>query len=98
MKCVTYGAKSGKKGLWPALILYRVPQQMIFCRSVPDDRILPFGMKENFWEMSATGPCGTCTEIHVALNDEFRSRSDLVNANNPLLCELWNIVFIKYNK
>lgn len=67
-------------------------------RSIPPDRILPFGVKENFWEVGPTGPCGTCTEIHVALDDSVWSRSDLINKSNPLLIELWNIVFMKFNK
>lgn len=62
------------------------------------DHILPFGAKENFWEMGVTGPCGTCTEIHVALTEELCSSANLVNRNNPLLTELWNIVFIRYNR
>lgn len=66
--------------------------------SVSPSRILPFGMKENFWEMDLIGPCGTSTEIHVALTEELYSKSELINKNNPLLSELWNIVFIKYNK
>lgn len=48
--------------------------------------------------MGATGPCGTCTEIHVALTDELCSSSHLVNTGNPLLTELWNIVFIRYDR
>lgn len=63
---------------------------------VQPDHIIPFGTQENFWEMGSTGPCGTCTEIHVALTDDLCASPNLVNKNNPFLTELWNIVFIKY--
>lgn len=57
-------------------------------------------MKENFWEMGSTGPCGTCTEIHIDhLSDSPNSdRAKYVNADLPDLTELWNIVFIEYNR
>lgn len=69
----------------------------VYFLRVPRNRILPFGV-ENFWEMGFTGVCGPCTEIHVALSDKLCSSPHLVNKNNPLLTELWNIVFIKYNR
>ncbi|XP_073969586.1 alanine--tRNA ligase, mitochondrial isoform X3 [Rhodnius prolixus] len=64
---------------------------------VDKERILPFGSKDNFWEMGSTGPCGPCTEIHY---DHFgkQPRSNLVNTDLPDLTELWNLVFIQYNK
>lgn len=69
----------------------------------PSDRILPFGMKENFWEMGLSGPCGPCTEIHIDLHPpqnsgDGSSRAHLVNANHPDLIELWNIVFMEHNR
>lgn len=66
---------------------------------VPDDRILPFGSGDNFWEMGLSGPCGPCTEIHIDhLNNASNNRARFVNAGQADLTELWNIVFIEYNR
>ncbi|XP_045470743.1 alanine--tRNA ligase, mitochondrial [Harmonia axyridis] len=64
---------------------------------VRPDRIIPFGLNENFWEMGATGPCGPCTEIHYD-HIGFENRSNLLNKGLFDLTELWNIVFIEYNR
>jgi len=69
---------------------------------IADDRILMFGRKDNFWEMGETGPCGPCTEIHIdCRSDEERSGLDgriLVNSDNPQVIEIWNNVFIQFNR
>lgn len=71
-------------------------------RHIDADRILLFGKKDNFWEMGDTGPCGPCTEIHVdTRSDEERKQVDgktLVNADHPQVIEIWNNVFIQFNR
>jgi alanyl-tRNA synthetase len=69
---------------------------------IAPERILMGSKKDNFWEMGDTGPCGPCTEIHVdCRNDEERARQDgamLVNNDHPQVIEIWNIVFIQFNR
>lgn len=69
---------------------------------VPEDRIIYGNKKDNFWEMGDTGPCGPCTEIHVDCRSEEEKKitpgKDLVNKDNPQVIEIWNVVFIQYNR
>ena len=69
---------------------------------IAEDRILLGNKKDNFWEMGDTGPCGPCTEIHVdSRSDEQRKKVDgktLVNRDHPQVIEIWNNVFIQFNR
>ncbi len=69
---------------------------------VKETHILDGSKKDNFWEMGDTGPCGPCSEVHIDLrNEEDRQKIpgvDLVNHNHPLVLEIWNLVFIQFNR
>ena len=72
------------------------------CFSHPEGRILEGSKKDNFWEMGETGPCGPCSEIHVDIRDDSEREKipgrDLVNKGHPQVIEIWNLVFIQYNR
>lgn len=69
---------------------------------IPEDRILYGNKKDNFWEMGDIGPCGPCSEIHIdCRSDEERAQVDgktLVNADHPQVIEIWNNVFMEFNR
>jgi alanyl-tRNA synthetase len=74
----------------------------IWKRLIAEDRILLASKKDNFWEMGETGPCGPCTEIHVdirPLEDRLKTPGkDLVNQDHPQVIEIWNNVFMQFNR
>ena len=71
-------------------------------KHVPADHIINGNKHDNFWEMGDTGPCGPCSEIHIDLRSEEEKAiipgAELVNKDNPQVIEIWNLVFMQYNR
>ncbi|MCU7497075.1 MAG: alanine--tRNA ligase [Ignavibacteria bacterium] len=109
-----YYKKEAIKWAWELLtVVWNLPKERLwatvyktdneaseFWRTETDinpSHILPFGEKDNFWEMGETGPCGPCSEIHINLSDDYENPK-YVNAGVPECIEIWNLVFIQYNR
>ena len=91
---VTYFAGDEKLGLEPDLEC----KDIWLSIGVSRDKVLPFGLRDNFWEMGTSGPCGACTEIHVDHRKRMTNQSTRVNKGYADLTELWNIVFIQHER
>ncbi|HEX2969555.1 MAG TPA: alanine--tRNA ligase [Bacteroidales bacterium] len=72
------------------------------CFRNPEGKIIDGSRKDNFWEMGETGPCGPCSEIHVDIRDDDDRKKipgrELINKGHPQVIEIWNLVFIQYNR
>lgn len=88
-----------KKRLWVTYFREDLETKELWQKNTDIDHshILKFDEKDNFWEMGDTGPCGPCSEIHYDFTPDGCKGSD-VNADNPDVMEIWNLVFIQYNR
>lgn len=90
--------KMPKERLWVTVYNTDDEAAQLWERFIDPSRILRFGEKDNFWEMGDTGPCGPCSEIHIDLTQRGDAPAAMVNAGSPELIEIWNLVFIQYNR
>ncbi|HEY0977206.1 MAG TPA: alanine--tRNA ligase [Flavobacteriales bacterium] len=76
--------------------------RQLWLKYLPEEKVLPFSRKDNFWEMGDTGPCGPCTEIHVDVRTPEEKAAkpgrDLVNNDHPQVIEIWNNVFMQFER
>jgi alanyl-tRNA synthetase len=92
--------KLPKNRLWATV--YKTDDEADECwkkyTDINPSHVLRFGEKDNFWEMGETGPCGPCSEIHIDLSEKGDIAPSLINAGSPDAIEIWNLVFIQYNR
>ncbi len=92
--------KLPKERLWATV--YKTDDEAEECwkkyTDINPSHVLRFGEKDNFWEMGETGPCGPCSEIHMDYSEKGNIDSSLINAGSPDAIEIWNLVFIQYNR
>lgn len=88
----TYFEGDASEGLEPD-----TEAKALWGKYLPEDRIHPGNKKDNFWEMGDTGPCGPCSEIHYDGTPDFSGAAH-VNADNPQVIEIWNLVFMQFNR
>src|SRR5690606_12111830 len=95
--CVTYFGGDAKDGLEPD-----EETRQLWLKVLPAERILPFGKKDNSWEMGDTAPCGPCTEIHVDGRTPGEKAvtpgRELVNRDQPQVVEIWNLVIMQFER
>jgi alanyl-tRNA synthetase len=91
---VTYFEGDASAGLEPDLEAKNLWKEV----GVAEDHILPGNMKDNFWEMGDQGPCGPCSEVHYDRIGGGRNAAHLVNMDDPNVLEIWNNVFIQYDR
>jgi len=81
---------------------YDLWKNILVSNGLTEDKILKCDKSDNFWEMGETGPCGPCSEIHVDIRDEDEIAKipggELVNKDHPQVIEIWNLVFMEFNR
>jgi alanyl-tRNA synthetase len=96
---VTEVLKLPKERLWITIHESDDEAGKIWEKYVPKDRIVKMGDKDNFWQMGDTGPCGPCSEIHYDQGaDKFNSPEDYLGGEGDRFLEIWNLVFMQYNR
>jgi len=95
---VTEVLKLDKERLWITIHDSDDEAGKIWEKYVSKDRIVKMGDKDNFWQMGDTGPCGPCSEIHYDQGEEFNSPEDYLGGEGDRFLEIWNLVFMQYNR
>ncbi len=95
---VTEVLKLPKERLWITIHESDDEAGKIWEKYVSKDRIVKMGDKDNFWQMGDIGPCGPCSEIHYDQGEEFNSSEDYLGGEGDRFLEIWNLVFMQYNR